>query len=117
MQSIVAASTLTRINNMANAETKSKIKPNLALREPPLWKIIYFNDEKTTMEFVVESLVEFFNYNVDTASAITVDIHENGSAVVAVLPHEIAEQKGVEVTLDARSKGYPLKVMVEAESN
>lgn len=102
---------------MPNAETKSKIKPNLSLREPPLFKIIYINDDHTSMEFVVHSLVEYFSYNTDTASQITKDIHENGSAVVAVLPYEIAEQKGIEVTLDARAQGYPLQIKVEAESN
>lgn len=102
---------------MANAEVNSKIKPNLSLREPPLFKIIYLNDDHTSMEFVVSSLIDYFNYNPDTASAITVDIHEKGSAVVAVLPYEIAEQKGIEVTLDARAQGYPLQVKIEAESN
>ena len=102
---------------MANAEINSKIKPNLSLREPPLFKIIYLNDDHTSMEFVVSSLIDYFNYNPDTASAITVDIHEKGSAVVAVLPYEIAEQKGIEVTLDARAQGYPLQVKIEAESN
>lgn len=94
----------------------SKIKPNTSLKEPPLFKIIYMNDDKTTMEFVVTSLIEYFNYNPDTASLITQAIHEKGSAVVAVLPYELAEQKGIEVTLDARSQGYPLQVKVEAES-
>jgi ATP-dependent Clp protease adapter protein ClpS len=46
---------------------------------------------------------------------LTTKIHEEGSAVVAVLPYEIAEQKGIEVTLDARNQGYPLQVKVEAE--
>ena len=96
--------------------TESKIKPNHALQEPPLFKVIYINDEVTTMEFVVDSLCEFFDYNPDTASNITTDIHSNGSAIVAVLPYEIAEQKGIEVTLDARSKGFPLQVRVEAEA-
>lgn len=99
----------------ANPETKQKIKVNHALQEPPMYKIIYINDEVTTMEFVVSTLVEFFNYNPDTATTITKDIHEQGSAVVAVLPYEIAEQKGIEVTLEARSQGYPLQVKVEAE--
>lgn len=98
---------------MPNAEVK--LKPNTDLLEPPLFKIIYINDEVTTMEFVVETLVEYFNYNSDTAVGITKDIHEQGSAVVAVLPHEIAEQLGIEVTLDARSRGFPLQVKVEAE--
>jgi ATP-dependent Clp protease adaptor protein ClpS len=102
---------------MANAETKSKIKPNVSLQEPPLFRIIYINDDQTSMEFVIESLVEYFNYNPDTATQITKDIHEQGSAIVAVLPYEIAEQKGIEVTLDARAQGYPLQIKVEAETS
>ena len=43
-------------------------------------------------------------------------MHDDESAVVATLPYELAEQKGIEVTLDARSKGYPLQVKVEAEA-
>jgi ATP-dependent Clp protease adaptor protein ClpS len=101
---------------MANTETKVKIKPNLALAEPPLFRIIYINDEVTSMEFVVGSLIEYFNYNEATAHGITHSIHESGSSVVAVLPYEIAEQKGIEVTISARAQGYPLQVKVEAEN-
>jgi len=100
---------------MPNAEMNSKIKPNTSLKEPPLFRIIYINDNVTSMEFVVSSLIEYFNYNPDTASTITQKIHEIGSAVVAVLPYEIAEQRGIEVTLDARSQGYPLQIKVECE--
>jgi ATP-dependent Clp protease adaptor protein ClpS len=102
---------------MANTETRSKIKPNISLTEPPLFKIIYLNDDRTSMEFVVGSLIDYFNYSNDTATQITVDIHEKGSAVVAILPYEIAEQKGIEVTLNARAQGYPLQVKVEADSH
>ena len=96
--------------------TEAKIKPNYALQELPLFKVIYINDEVTTMEFVVDTLCEYFSYNPDTASNITADIHKDGAATVAVLPYEIAEQKGIEVTLDARSKGFPLQIKVEAEA-
>jgi len=98
-------------------ESRQKIKPNLSLIEPPLFRVIYLNDDVTSMDFVIRSLVEYFNYNPDTASTITHDIHEKGSAIVAVLPYEIAEQKGIEVTLDARNKGYPLQVKVEPEKS
>jgi ATP-dependent Clp protease adapter protein ClpS len=40
-------------------------------------------------------------------------IHEDGSAVVATLPYEMAEQKGIEVTLLARNNGFPLNVKLE----
>jgi ATP-dependent Clp protease adaptor protein ClpS len=101
---------------MSKTDTKIKIKPNLALAEPPLYKIIYINDEVTSINFVVNSLIEYFNYNQDTAASLTENIHHQGSAVVAVLPYEIAEQKGIEVTLDARSQGFPLQIKVEAKA-
>jgi len=100
---------------MSSAEPKAKIKPDLALAKPSLYRIIYLNDDKTTMEFVVSTLINHFDYTVDTAAVITQDIHEKGSAVVAVLPYEIAEHKGVEITLEARTSGFPLKVMVEED--
>ena len=98
---------------MPKSEIRNVVKPNIDLREPPLFKIIYLNDEITSMEFVVSSLMEYFNYNTDTASNLTHKIHEEGSAVVDVLPYEVAEQRGIEVTLDARSQGYPLQIKVE----
>ena len=102
---------------MSKTETKITIRPNLSLTEPPLFKIIYLNDEVTSMEFVVSSLIEYFNYTNDTAARITENIHDNGSAVVAVLPYEIAEQKGIEVTVSARSQGFPLQIKVESETS
>lgn len=98
-------------------EPTSTVSPDITLQEPPMYKIIYINDEVTTVDFVVDSLIEYFNYNPDTATKITYDIHEQGSAVVAVLPYEIAEQKGIEITLEARALGYPLQVKVESESD
>lgn len=101
---------------MSNSDTKLKIKPNYKISEPPMFKIIYLNDDHTSMDFVISSLIEHFHYNPDTAVNITQNIHEEGSATVAVLPYEIAEQKGIEVTVDARSQGFPLQIKIEAEA-
>jgi len=102
---------------MSQSETKTRIKPSEAVKEPPMYKVIYLNDNQTSMEFVVDSLMEFFDYNEETAMTITTDIHEAGSAVVAVLPFEIAEQKGIEVTVSARSLSYPLQIKLEPDAN
>jgi ATP-dependent Clp protease adaptor protein ClpS len=98
------------------SDIKTRIKPNLSITEPPMFKVVYMNDDKTTMDYVIESLVNYFDYSYETAENITTGIHEEGSAVVAVLPYEIAEQKGIEVTIDARSKGYPLVVRIEQDA-
>ena len=101
---------------MAQSDTRTRIKPSEAVKEPPMFKVIYLNDNQTTMDFVVDSLVEYFEYTPETAEQITIDIHEDGSACVAVLPYEIAEQKGVEVTVSARSQNYPLQIKLEPET-
>jgi len=96
-------------------DTIVKVKPVVQLKEPPLYKVIYINDNETTMEFVIESLVIVFHIDRDQAEQITQTIHEQGSAVVAVLPFEIAEQKGIEVSVMAKRQGYPLVVKLEAD--
>ena len=102
---------------MSQADVVTKVTVNTNLKEPPMFKVIYLNDNQTTMEFVVDTLLNFFDYTTETAVQITQDIHSDGSAVVAVLPYEIAEQKGVEVTIYARSQDFPLQVKLEPESN
>ena len=102
--------------SMSQADAITTTKINTNLQEPPMFKVIYLNDNQTSMDFVVESLMEFFSYNTDTAVQITENIHNTGAAVVAVLPYEIAEQKGVEVTLSARQQNYPLQVKLEPDA-
>ena len=103
---------------MTNADpnTRVKVTVDTKLKEPSLFKLIYVNDNETAMEFVIKTLMEIFHYKVETAESLTVDIHEKGSAVVAVLPYEMAEQKGVEVTVMARGAGFPLQVKLEPDN-
>jgi ATP-dependent Clp protease adaptor protein ClpS len=98
---------------MANPDIKEKIKPKEDLSPPPMYSVIYMNDEITTMEFVVASLVEIFGHSPETARELCDKVHVDGSAVVATLPYELAEQKGVEVTVMARNNGFPLLVRLE----
>ena len=100
---------------MSQAETIVATRTKKAVKEPSLYRVIYLNDNTTTMEFVVETLIEFFGYTEETAAQITVDIHDAGSAIVAVLPFEIAEQKGNEVTVSARSQNFPLQIKLEPD--
>ena len=103
------------MDTVTDSIVKAKIDAKLHVKEPKMFKIIYLNDEKTTMDFVIESLITVFDMDEDTAVAITQKIHEEGSAVVAVMPYELAEQKGIEVTILARNNGFPLQVKLEPD--
>jgi ATP-dependent Clp protease adaptor protein ClpS len=100
-------STKTEVQQTQSTKSKTKIKP------PSLYNVIYINDDQTTMEFVVESLKIIFYHTEETAKELTLKIHEDGSSVVKTLPYEIAEQKGVEVTMLARNNGFPLAIKLQ----
>lgn len=80
-----------------------------------MWKVVFLNDDKTPMEFVVELLMSIFKHSGEDAENLTLEIHNSGSAVVGVYTHEIAEQKGIEATTLARANGYPLQINIEQE--
>lgn len=96
-------------------DVTTKVKVDLNLQEPPLFQVVYLNDETTTMEFVVNSLMEFFSYTLEQAIERTNEVHTNGSAVAATLPYEIAEQISSEIVAVARESGFPLNVKAVPE--
>jgi ATP-dependent Clp protease adaptor protein ClpS len=96
-------------------DIREKFRPVLDLEPPKDYKVIYVNDQVTTFDFVCDSLVNVFDYDAPKAEKKTAEIHEKGAGIVAVLPFEIAEQKGVEVLIQARNQGYPLEVKLEQE--
>jgi len=100
---------------MSQTEARTRTHAMEKVSEPPMFRVIYINDNQTSMEFVIESLMEFFDHSQDLAEQLTMEIHEQGSGIVAVLPFEIAEQKGIEVTVSARSQNYPLQIKLEPE--
>ena len=102
--------------SQTDTSTSTRTRTRIDITEPPMFRVIYMNDDKTSMEFVINTLVEHFDYSPVTAERITINIHEAGSAVVAVLPYEIAEQKGIEITLSARQEGFPLQIKLEPET-
>ena len=98
-----------------DTSTAVKTRVNHDLKEPGLYKVIYMNDDATTMEFVVDSLMTVFGHSQETSESLTMEIHTQGRSVVAVLPFELAEQKGLEVTTMARNQGYPLVILIEED--
>lgn len=99
---------------MSNTEVSEKIRAIINIDPPKDYKVIFLNDDVTTIEFVVECLENVFDYDDTSANDKAHEISNQGSSVVAVLPFEIAEQKGVEVLLTARNQGFPLEIKLES---
>jgi len=84
-------------------------------KEPGKFHVIILNDDVTPMEFVIAMLVSVFRHEEKAALQLTLDIHNNGSAIAGTYSYEIAEQKVVDGTNLARGNGFPLLMKVEAQ--
>jgi ATP-dependent Clp protease adaptor protein ClpS len=82
---------------------------------PKRYKVIFHNDDYTTMEYVVEVLRRFFHKSETEALHIMLTVHKKGKAIVGLYPRDVAETKVAEVMRDARDRGHPLLVTTEPE--
>ena len=80
---------------------------------PPDKKVVFYNDDFTTMDFVVDVLVSIFNKSRDEAEALMTAVHETGSSVVGVYTFDLALSRANLTKQIARKRGFPLRVEVE----
>jgi ATP-dependent Clp protease adaptor protein ClpS len=95
--------------------TIEKPKERQKTAVPRRYKVIFHNDDYTTMEFVVEVLQRFFHKGQAEALHIMLTVHKKGSAVAGIYPRDVAETKTAEVMRYAREHGHPLMVTTEPE--
>jgi len=95
------------IEESAGSITKEEVK------EPPMYKVLLHNDDYTTMEFVIEVLMQVFAKTLEAATEIMLNVHHKGIGVCGVYPLEIAETKVETVHSLAKERGFPLRCTLE----
>ena len=96
---------------------QQNIRERVNLKEPRKYKVIFHNDDITTMEFVTMVLTQVFFLSEERAVRLMLQVHYNGSATVGVYTYDIASSKANKATAMAREEGYPLTITVEPEEN
>ena len=82
---------------------------------PKRWRVVFHNDDYTSMEYVVMALVQIFHKSEAEAFHLMLTVHKKGSASVGLYPRDVAETKVDVVTKHAREHGMPLLVTAEPE--
>ena len=77
--------------------------------EPKMYRVIMHNDHYTTMDFVIDTLVQVFRKDEPEAYRIMMEIHQQGAGICGVFTLDIALTKIAEVHRRAREKSFPLK--------
>ncbi len=89
---------------------------DVELEEPKMFKVLLHNDDYTSMDFVVEILMDIFHKPQPDAEKIMLQIHEFGKAVCGVYSFEIAQTKARQVKQRAKQNEFPLLATIEEDS-
>ncbi len=100
---------------MAKEQTGIRERQHTKLREPRRYKVIIFNDDFTSMEFVVKILIQVFFKSEVEAERLMLHVHHGDQAVVGIYTYDVAHSKVRKATDMAREEGFPLRLAVEPE--
>ena len=100
---------------MSNQQTSLRDRTDTKIREPQRFKVIIYNDDFTTMDFVVHILKSVFFKSTTEAETLMLDVHHHGSATVGVYSYDIAKSTVRKATIMAREANFPLRLECKPE--
>lgn len=92
-----------------------ELADKVILKYPKKYKVYILNDDYTSMDFVVDILMNVFHKSYEQAEKIMLEVHKTERGLCGVYTHEIAETKVMQVSKKAKINGFPLKATMEAE--
>ncbi|MBR2238984.1 MAG: ATP-dependent Clp protease adaptor ClpS [Prevotella sp.] len=100
---------------MAKNQSQLRERQRTDIKEPKRYKVIIYNDDFTTMDFVVMVLKQVFFKSEEEANALMLRVHHSDKAVVGIYTYDIAVSKARKAMGMAREQGFPLRLTVEPE--
>jgi len=88
-------------------------KPKSKTKRPQLFNVVLYNDDYTTMEFVLHVLESIFDKGPAEAYRVMMEVHTSGRGLCGAYTWEVAETKVATVHEQARSEGFPLRAGIE----
>lgn len=101
---------------MAKEQSATRERQRVNLREPRRYKVTIYNDDFTTMDFVVMILTRVFFKSQAEAEALMLQVHHSDKAMVGIYSYDVAVSKKNKATNLAREAGFPLRLTVEPEN-
>jgi ATP-dependent Clp protease adaptor protein ClpS len=94
---------------------KTKVEVDSKTDEPPMYKVVFYNDDFTPKGFVVDLLVHLFHKSLAEATELMWRVHKGNRGVAGIYPREIAESKVETGHALARENGFPFKLSMEPD--
>ncbi len=97
------------------AKFEEDLELEIDLEEPKMFKVLLHNDDYTSMDFVIEILVDIFHKTLEEATAIMLQIHQQNIGLCGVYTFEIAQMKAEQVKTKAKQNEFPLLATIEED--
>lgn len=98
-------------------ERQSDVLTKKRLKRPPLYRVIFHNDDYTTRDFVVMVLMRYFHKSHAEATSVMLHVHTKGKGIAGIYPYDIAATKVAQVEQLARQHEMPLRLSLEPEDD
>ena len=86
---------------------------DIDVKEPKPYHVVLYNDNYTTMDFVVLVLEAIFHHPPSVAEKIMLDVHQKGKGIAGTYTRDIAETKALQTRTLAKEHNFPLKCVAE----
>lgn len=87
----------------------------IKIKEPSMYRVLLHNDDYTSMDFVVDILMQIFQKSIEEATQIMFSVHKKGIGICGVYSREVAEFRVTTTIRLAREAGFPLLCTMEKE--
>jgi len=94
-------------------DSQTLTREDIDVQKPNLYAVIIHNDDITTMDFVVDVLMQIFNKSAVDAASLMMDVHDNGHGIAGVYTYDIACTKVMQTNQRAAERNFPLKLTIE----
>ena len=81
-----------------------------ALKRPPLYKVMLFDDDVSTFQCVIDIVANHFNKTADEGFDIAFKINARGAELVGIYPKDTAKTKIALANDELKVSGYPLRI-------
>ena len=91
----------------------TSVRSDIKLGQPRMYNVVIYNDNFTTMDFVVLVLHTIFRMNLSDAYRVMLRIHRHGKGIAGTYPYDIAMSLAEKAVTLARQQGFPLRLECE----
>ena len=96
-------------------EKDTSVLTRRRVKRPPLYRVIFHNDDYSTRDFVVMVLMRYFHKSHADATSVMLHVHTKGRGIAGVYPRDIAATKVAQVERLARQHEMPLRLSMEPD--